>query len=108
MVEAVRETLTDHALDPAFIAEAVLLPTEAFIGDQMKLVDPEAIHRAREALRARARPRRSSRCGAPPMPRTAANRFELSPGGQGRAAAAHGRARLSDGRGGAADAPALA
>ncbi|HST35658.1 MAG TPA: aminopeptidase N C-terminal domain-containing protein, partial [Allosphingosinicella sp.] len=27
-------------------------PSEAFIGDHMKLVDPEAIHRAREALRA--------------------------------------------------------
>jgi aminopeptidase N len=52
VIEAVRETLTNAALDPAFVAEAVLLPSEAFIGDQMKIVDPEAIHRAREALRA--------------------------------------------------------
>ncbi len=52
VLEAVRETLTNKALDPAFIAEAVLLPSEAFIGDHMTLVDPEAIHRAREALRA--------------------------------------------------------
>jgi len=52
VLEAVRETLTNKALDPAFVAEAVLLPSEAFIGDHMKLVDPEAIHRAREALRA--------------------------------------------------------
>jgi aminopeptidase N len=52
VIEAVREALTNKALDPAFIAEAVLLPSEAFIGDQMKLVDPEAIHKAREALRA--------------------------------------------------------
>jgi aminopeptidase N len=52
VVEAVCETLTNKALDPAFIAEAVLLPSESFIGDNMKLVDPEAIHRAREALRA--------------------------------------------------------
>jgi aminopeptidase N len=51
VIEAVRETLTNNALDPAFIAEAVLLPSEAFIGDNMKQVDPEAIHRAREALR---------------------------------------------------------
>ncbi len=52
VIEAVCETLTNKALDPAFIAEAVLLPSEAFIGDHMKLVDPEAIHGAREALRA--------------------------------------------------------
>ena len=52
VVGAVHETLTSKALDPAFVAEAVLLPSEAFIGDHMKLVDPEAIHRAREALRA--------------------------------------------------------
>ncbi|HTU11307.1 MAG TPA: aminopeptidase N [Allosphingosinicella sp.] len=52
VLEAVRETLTNKALDPAFVAEAVLLPSEAFIGDHLKLVDPEAIHRAREALRA--------------------------------------------------------
>jgi len=52
VIEAVRRTLMDQALDPAFIAEAVLLPSEAFIGDQMERVDPEAIHSAREALRA--------------------------------------------------------
>jgi len=51
VIEAVRETLTNADLDPAFIAEAVLLPSEAFIGDQMSQVDPEAIHAAREALR---------------------------------------------------------
>jgi aminopeptidase N len=52
VIEAVRETLTNQGLDAAFVAEAVLLPSEAFIGDQMKTVDPEAIHSAREALRA--------------------------------------------------------
>src|SRR3546814_16589744 len=52
VIEAVRRTLEDERLDAAFIAEAVLLPTEAFIGDQMLVVDPEAIHAAREALRA--------------------------------------------------------
>ena len=51
VVDAVRETLTSAALDPAFIAEAVLLPSEAFIGDHMLIVDPEAIHARREALR---------------------------------------------------------
>ncbi|SMF66458.1 aminopeptidase N [Allosphingosinicella indica] len=52
VIEAVEQTLTNTDLDPAFVAEAVLLPSEAFVGDQMLVVDPEAIHRAREALRA--------------------------------------------------------
>ena len=52
VVEAIGNTLADPALDPAFVAEAVLLPSEAFIGDQMLLVDPEAIAQARDALRA--------------------------------------------------------
>lgn len=51
LVEAVRKTLTNNALDPAFIAEAVLLPSEAFIGDQMLVVDPDAIKITRDALR---------------------------------------------------------
>ncbi|MBC7987667.1 MAG: aminopeptidase N, partial [Sphingomonadaceae bacterium] len=51
VIEAVRRTLDDEMLDKAFVAEAVLLPSEAFIGDQMAVVDPEAIHSAREALR---------------------------------------------------------
>ncbi len=51
VVTAVRNTLADSTLDPAFVAEAVLLPSESFIGDQLALVDPEAIFRAREALR---------------------------------------------------------
>lgn len=51
VVRAVRNTLTNNALDPAFIAEAVLLPSEAFVGDQMLVVDPDAVHAAREALR---------------------------------------------------------
>ena len=51
VIDAVRRTLTNNALDQAFVAEAVLLPTEAFIGDQMLVVDPEAIRRARDALR---------------------------------------------------------
>jgi aminopeptidase N len=48
--EAVAATL-DSGLDPAFVGEAVLLPSEAFIGDQLATVDPDAIHRVREAAR---------------------------------------------------------
>ncbi len=50
VIAAIRDTATDAALDPAFIAEAIRLPSEAYLGDQMAMVDPEAIHRAREAL----------------------------------------------------------
>jgi len=50
LTAAVAATL-DSGLDPAFVAEAVLLPSEAFIGDQMPSVDPDAIHRIREATR---------------------------------------------------------
>ena len=51
VVEAVRATLADPDLDPAFVAEAVLLPSESFVGDQLAVLDPEAVFRAREALR---------------------------------------------------------
>jgi aminopeptidase N len=51
VIAAVRDTLAEEGLEPAFVAEAVLLPSEAFIGDQMLIVDPQAINRAREALR---------------------------------------------------------
>jgi len=52
VVEAVRRTLDDAGQDPAFVAEAVLLPTEAFIGERMPVIDPDAVHAARESLRA--------------------------------------------------------
>ncbi|MDX8357429.1 aminopeptidase N [Sphingopyxis terrae] len=52
VVDAVAQTLRGRGEDPAFIAEAVLLPSEAFIGDQMLTVDPDAIRRERLALQA--------------------------------------------------------
>jgi aminopeptidase N len=82
VTEAVRETLGDQDVDPAFVAEAVLLPSEAFVGDHMEQLDPEAIHSAREALR--------SELGRAlePMWRAAyaacaANRYEYSPAAKG-------------------------
>ena len=51
VIAAVSNTLDDPALDRGFVAEAVLLPSDSFIGDQLAVVDPEAIFRAREALR---------------------------------------------------------
>ncbi len=54
LVDAVAATLAagaDGRLDPAFVGEAVLLPSEAFIGDQAPVVDVDGIHRRREAAR---------------------------------------------------------
>ncbi|TPE58465.1 aminopeptidase N [Sandaracinobacter neustonicus] len=51
VVEAARALLAKAGDDPAFVAETLLLPSEALIGDRMPIVDPEAIHAAREELR---------------------------------------------------------
>ncbi|HEY7809164.1 MAG TPA: aminopeptidase N C-terminal domain-containing protein, partial [Allosphingosinicella sp.] len=82
VIEAVRRTLEDEALDPAFAAEAVLLPSEAFVGDHMLVVDPDAVRAARDALR--------TELGATleqnwrdAYASTAANRFEYSPAAKG-------------------------
>jgi aminopeptidase N len=82
VIEAVRGTLTDPLLDPAFVAEAVRLPSEAYLGDQLPIVDPDAIHAAREALQ--------RRIGAELEPlwrdihaKTKANGFSLSPAAKG-------------------------
>ena len=82
VVAAIRDTVTDQQLDPAFIAEAIRLPSEAYLGDQMASVDPDAIHAAREALQ--------RRIGEELEPlwrdvhaRTRANGFSLSPAAKG-------------------------
>ena len=51
MIRAISATLASNALDSAFKAEAILLPSETLIADRMKVVDPDAIHASREALR---------------------------------------------------------
>ncbi|AJP73092.1 aminopeptidase N [Sphingomonas hengshuiensis] len=82
VIDAVRNTLTDGALDPAFIAEAVLLPSDSFIGDQMAVVDPEAIFRARESLRRDLGMALNAEWRAA-YDAVRANRFEYSPTGKG-------------------------
>jgi aminopeptidase N len=52
LVRAVANTLRSDSLDDAFKAEVILPPSEAQIGDRMERVDPDAIHSAREGLRA--------------------------------------------------------
>jgi len=51
VIEAVAATLRSNSLDAAFKGEAILLPSEALIADRMDVVDPDAIHASREALR---------------------------------------------------------
>jgi aminopeptidase N len=52
LVAAMRQTLAGQARDPAFAAEALVLPSESFLADQMAVVDVDAVHRARETARA--------------------------------------------------------
>ena len=106
VIAAIRDTVNDPHLDSAFIAEAIRLPSEAYIGDQMVQVDPDAIHTARDALQ--------RRVGKELEPlwrdvhaRTRANGFSLS-------AAAKGARKLRNSAliylvaSGAADGPAVA
>ena len=37
--------------DPAFLAETLALPSETFLAEQMDIVDPDALHASRNALR---------------------------------------------------------
>jgi aminopeptidase N len=50
-LEAARRVLAGAALDPAFAAEALVLPAESYVAEQLDVVDPDAIHGARNGLR---------------------------------------------------------
>ena len=49
--EAFGKILADDSLDGSFKALALLLPGESTIGQEMEVIDPDAIHAAREFLR---------------------------------------------------------
>ena len=51
-IDAMRKMLVDDTLDPNFREQALLLPSETMIADQMEVVDPMAIHIARQFVRA--------------------------------------------------------
>jgi aminopeptidase N len=53
LAEAVRANLAGADADPAFAAEALALPSENFLSDQMEVADPEAVHAVRQHLRGR-------------------------------------------------------
>ncbi|MEK7437234.1 MAG: aminopeptidase N [Pseudomonadota bacterium] len=50
-VAAFARVLADAPRDPAFAAEALALPSEVYIAEQLAEVDPDAIHAVRNALR---------------------------------------------------------
>jgi aminopeptidase N len=49
--DAIAAILKDAARDPAFAAEAIILPSETLLADRMDIVDPDAIRAVREATR---------------------------------------------------------
>src|SRR6516225_2374208 len=51
LVTALQRILAAADHDPAFAAEALTLPSEAFLADQLEVVDVDAIHAARESAR---------------------------------------------------------
>jgi aminopeptidase N len=51
LAEAVAATLAAPALERAFVAQALSLPAESFVGEQMATIDVDGIHAVREFLR---------------------------------------------------------
>ncbi len=51
IADALRKLLRDTTLDPAFRDLALTLPSEGMLAEQVNVIDPQAIHRARRALR---------------------------------------------------------
>jgi aminopeptidase N len=52
LIDALAATLRSADADPAFAAEALALPGEAFLADQMAVADVDAIHEVRNKTRA--------------------------------------------------------
>ncbi|UFS72568.1 aminopeptidase N [Geomonas sp. RF6] len=50
-VSAFASTLADRSMEHAFQAEALTLPSEGYLAEQMETIDPEGIHEARELVR---------------------------------------------------------
>ena len=51
LAAALRLTLKDAALDPAFRELVLALPSETMLAEQVEVIDPQAIHAARQFLR---------------------------------------------------------
>ncbi|MBU2288371.1 MAG: aminopeptidase N C-terminal domain-containing protein, partial [Gammaproteobacteria bacterium] len=51
-IDAMRSVLRDARLDSAFKELVLTLPSETYIAEQLAVVDPQRVHRVREAMRA--------------------------------------------------------
>jgi len=51
VIGAISATLKSNALDAAFKAEAILVPSDTLVAERMDVVDPDAIHASRDRLR---------------------------------------------------------
>ena len=51
LIDALAATLRDADADPGFAAEALTLPSESFLADQMTVADVDAIHVVRDSAR---------------------------------------------------------
>jgi aminopeptidase N len=51
VIRAIAATLRSNSLDAAFKAEAILIPSDTLVAERMDVVDPDAIHEARDRLR---------------------------------------------------------
>src|SRR5674476_971410 len=50
-INALRTTLNDQTLDPSFIEVVLTLPSELMLAEQCEVIDPQAIHTARQYMR---------------------------------------------------------
>jgi aminopeptidase N len=51
LVDAFGRVLTDGLKDPAFAAEALALPLEVYIAEQLPVIDPDSVHHVRLVMR---------------------------------------------------------
>jgi aminopeptidase N len=51
LADAFGRVLADGPKDPAFAAEALALPVEVYIAEQLAVIDPDAVHQVRLAMR---------------------------------------------------------
>ena len=51
LIKAFRGILSDHQADPALLAEAMTLPAEDYLADQMDVVDVDGIHAVRKFIK---------------------------------------------------------
>jgi aminopeptidase N len=50
-IDGLRTTLNDQSLDPSFREVVLTLPSELMLAEQVKVIDPQAIHTARQFMR---------------------------------------------------------